>query len=621
MKYGFGINRLSVRGTNCKDADLDFSENVTVVAGLSNTGKSYVFQCLKYLLGNNNTPKKINESIGYDKAFIELRLNDGSFNTVYRSLCGGGALLYLCSLEELISSNDEPEVLLTDSKATKKNRTLSDYYCALSGLKDKKVRKNADGNSEKLGFALMRHLSVIDEVDIIKEGSPILSGQYIHETKEKSFLKFLLSGEDDSSIVAKPKANVVNNRKGKLELVEALIREYQDELKEYSDISLDDVSEQEKKLGVAIEGVNSELSILFESVEVVESTVNENWQLWKEKESRLLTVEELLIRFNLLAQHYETDMARLEAINEAGKAFSQLDLGNCPVCLSGFKGEHLCDIDNVNEVVIASEGEMSKIQSLKKDLQFNIDNLYQERTELFDEINHLKNKHKLDQESVNLYRSVEIKSKVGTIESLRIKLRELKNIKRLYEKLQKLKDQRSEYQSEIDPTNEKYEFNTLSTALMTEVSSGVKSLLNAWQYDEMKSVSYSEDSVDLVINGNDRNLSGKGYRALTYSSLVISLLKYCVAKEKPHSGVVILDSPLCTLRSKHVDSEDTNSDGDIIGDEMKDSFYDNLSMYSDTGQVIIFENDGPNPIASQKFKYHKFTKGRTPGRYGFFPLD
>jgi hypothetical protein len=314
-------------------------------------------------------------------------------------------------------------------------------------------------------------------------------------------------------------------------------------------------------------------------------------------------------------------MARLEAINEAGKAFSQLELGNCPVCLSDFKGEHLCDIDNVSEVVIASEGEMSKIQSLKKDLQFNIDNLYQERTELFAEINDLKNKHKLDQESVNLYRSVEIKNKVGTIESLRIKLRELKNIKRLYEKLQKLKIQRSEYQSEIDPANEKYQFNTLSTALMTEVSSGVKSLLKAWQYDEMKSVSYSEDSVDLVINGNDRNLSGKGYRALTYSSLVISLLKYCVAKEKPHSGVVVLDSPLCTLRSKHVDSEDTNSDGDIIGDEMKDSFYDNLSMYRDTGQVIIFENDGPNSIASQKFKYHKFTKGRSPGRYGFFPVD
>jgi len=621
MKYGFSIKSLSVRGVNCKDADLDFSENVTVVAGLSNTGKSYVFQCLKYLLGSNDAPKKINESKGYDKAFIELRLSDGSFNTVYRSLSGGGALLYLCSLEELISSDDDPEVLSTNSKATQKHRTLSDYYCSLSGLKDKKVRKNADGNSEKLGFSLMRHLSVIDEVDIIKEGSPILSGQYIHETKEKSFLKFLLSGEDDSSIVAKPKANVVNNRKGKLEVVEAFIREYQGELEEYSDISLDDISEQEKKLGLAIEVGNFELSILFESVEVVESTVNDNWQLWKEKESRLLTVEELLIRFNLLAQHYETDMARLEAINEAGNAFSQLDLGNCPVCLSGFKDEHLCNIDNVNEVVVASEGEMSKIQSLKKDLQFNLDNLYQERAELFDEINHLKNKHKLAQESLNLCRSVEIKSIVNSIESLRVKLRDLKNIKSLQEKLQKLKVQHSEYQSEINPANEKYQFNTLSTALMTEVSSGVKSLLKAWQYDEMESVSYSEDSVDLVINGNDRNLSGKGYRALTYSSLIISILKYCVTKGKPHSGVVILDSPLCTLRSKHVDLEDTNNDGDIIGDEMKDSFYHNLSMYHDAGQVIVFENDGPNSIASQKFKYHKFTKGRTPGRYGFFPIS
>lgn len=619
MKFGFTVTRILVRGFNKKDAELDFSDDVTVVAGLSNTGKTYVFQCMKYLLGGGSAPKKIDESLGYDKAYLELKLRDGSHNTIYRSLSGGNALLYLCKVSDLDNYTDEPEVLLTGSKATQKNRTLSDYYSELSGFLGKKVRKNADGVTEKMGFALMRHLSVIDEVDIIKEGSPIIGGQVIHETKEKSFLKFLLTNEDDSSIVAKPKPNVVNNRKGKLEVVNGLLSEYREELQGYPEATCDELEQQIEKLEVAITEASSELSTLFESVEQVESTVNENWQKWKEKESRMLSIDELLLRFSLLAKHYETDMARLEAINEAGKAFTQLEVDNCPVCKSPFSEEHLCDVNNVDDVIVASESEMLKIQQLEKDLQFNIDSLYQERGELEEEIHFVKSLHKRAQESANLYRSVEIKSKVETIESYRVKLREVKFVKRLYEKVQKLVNQQKELQSEIDSGTGKYKFDSLSTSLLTDLSDSIKSLLNEWKYDEMKSVSFSEDSVDFVINGNERNLSGKGYRALTYSSFIIALLKYCVGNGRPHSGSVILDSPLCTLRSRHVETGDSTKDGGIIGDEMKDSFYSDLSGLSGQGQIIIFENDGPNPASSSHLKYHKFTKGKSPGRYGFFP--
>jgi hypothetical protein len=619
MNLRFTIDRLVVRGIGVPDADLDFSKDVTVVSGLSNTGKTYVFQCLKYLLGNDVIPKRIDESLEYDKAYLEIQLSDGSYNTVYRSLTGGHAMMYQCTVDALPSYSKEPELLLANSKATLKNRTLSDYYCSLVGLENKRVRKNADGVTANAGFALMRHLSVIDEVDIIKEGSPILGGQLIHKTKEKSFLKLLLIGQDDSSIVAKPKANVINNRKGKLEVIEALIEEYQNELGEFSVISEDELPNQIEKLEEAISKENTQLKSLFEKVALVELKVDENWQTWKEKESRLLTVEELLVRFNLLAQHYQNDISRLEAINEASKAFSELDLGRCPICSSEFEEGHTCDIENLDELAVASEGEMLKIQRLQKDLEFNVNNLYHERTELNSEIERTKSKHIRAQESANLFRSLEIKNKVETIESYKTKIRELKSTNRIYEKLKGLTAQRDKYQGEIEPTADKDNFATLSTALLTGISDLIKELLESWEYDdEMKSVSFSEETVDFVINGNDRNLSGKGYRALTYSAFVISLLRYCIENEKPHSGVVILDSPLCTLRSKHVDSKASIVEGDVIRDEMKDSFYKDLSTSSGFGQIIIFENDGPNSESAQRMKYHEFTKGTSPGRYGFF---
>lgn len=620
MSYGFTINRILVRGSDVEDAELVFSKDVTVVAGLSNTGKTYVFQCMKYLLGSDTLPKKIDESYGYDKAYLELKLHDGTYNTVYRSLSGGGALLYRCKACEILHYKEEPEVLLAGSQSRLKNRTISEYYTALCGMGGKRVRKNASGVTEKVGFALMRHLSVVDEVSIIKEGSPILGGQLIHETKEKSFLKLLLTGEDDSSVVAKPKPNVVSNKKGKLEIIEAFLSEYKDELQGYQNISFENVEDRIEKLGEGIIVANSELTRLYEDVEQVESMVNENWQLWKEKKSRLLNVNELLVRFNLLTQHYETDIERLEAINEAGKAFSALEVTKCLVCNSFITGGHLCDVEQVDSIVAASEGEMSKIQHLKNDLSFNIDSLHKEREELEESIRDAKSRHMQAQKSANSFRSVRIRNQVEKIEAIRIKLRELKYIRRLLGKVDKLESQHIELKKEIDPKNEKYKFESLSTSLLTELSNNIKLLLTAWQYDDIKSVSFSENNVDFVINGNERNLSGKGYRALTYSSFILSLLKYCIVNNRPHSGVVILDSPLCTLRSRHVDVSDSMNDRDIIRDDMKDSFYEDLASMSGHGQVIIFENDGPNPNALPYLKYHKFTKGKSPGRYGFFPI-
>ncbi len=95
MNHGFYISRLVSKGINCEDAFIKFS-NTHVIIGPSNTGKSYIFQCLKFMLGSTKKPKKIKESAGFESCFLEIKLPDKSKQTLRRDLSGGDALLYKC---------------------------------------------------------------------------------------------------------------------------------------------------------------------------------------------------------------------------------------------------------------------------------------------------------------------------------------------------------------------------------------------------------------------------------------------------------------------------------------------------------------------------------------------
>ena len=137
MNNGLEIKRLIATGLTCDDASINFSSNAHVIIGPSNTGKSYVFQCLKYLLGSTKKPKKIKESYDYDDCYLEICLANKSTNTVRRSLSGGDALLYECSYAEIPDYTNEPESLIVGRKATKKNRTLNSYFLSVSDLKER----------------------------------------------------------------------------------------------------------------------------------------------------------------------------------------------------------------------------------------------------------------------------------------------------------------------------------------------------------------------------------------------------------------------------------------------------------------------------------------------------
>src|SRR5215471_18559990 len=84
---------LLATGPDKVDAVVDFRSPATLIRGPSDTGKSYIRDCLWYLLGGDKTPKKVPEDDGYE--LLELEFSDDNDNyVVRRALRGGGAQIF-----------------------------------------------------------------------------------------------------------------------------------------------------------------------------------------------------------------------------------------------------------------------------------------------------------------------------------------------------------------------------------------------------------------------------------------------------------------------------------------------------------------------------------------------
>jgi hypothetical protein len=82
--------RLTATGPDRPVAEIEFAPLHCLIRGPSDTGKSYIRDCLWYLLGGEKTPKKVPEDEGYES--LELEFSDGFDDyVVRRALRGGGA--------------------------------------------------------------------------------------------------------------------------------------------------------------------------------------------------------------------------------------------------------------------------------------------------------------------------------------------------------------------------------------------------------------------------------------------------------------------------------------------------------------------------------------------------
>src|SRR5688500_11002637 len=93
---GFCIRALSLIGASVPEARVEFDSGFSLIVGPSDTGKSFILQCIDYMLGGGKAPKEIPEAAGYESARLEIVVREfGNIATLERSRRGGGFRLHM----------------------------------------------------------------------------------------------------------------------------------------------------------------------------------------------------------------------------------------------------------------------------------------------------------------------------------------------------------------------------------------------------------------------------------------------------------------------------------------------------------------------------------------------
>jgi hypothetical protein len=334
----------------------------------------------------------------------------------------------------------------------------------------------------------------------------------------------------------------------------------------------------------------------------------------EEVSERLTEIQVLLERFALLERHYQSDIERLQGIEEAGSLFSALDDGNCPLCGAEPSHQHKsedCD-GNPEQVVLAAQAEMRKIHLLQDDLTKTIAQLASESKSL------ARRMPKLEMNIAKLASFIEsqiapnLRAMRQTYGELADKKAEVREALGLYRALKDPEDRKAALEAEDKISGGNEADTDLPSSSIDRFSTLILEILKEWHFPGIQRVHFDQRLRDLVIDGKNRTSFGKGLRAITQSAFSIGLLQYCRQQMTPHPGFVILDSPLLSYK------EPDGDDDDLRHTDLKLRFYKYLQQIPADRQVIIIENTDPPPEIQALPQTIKFTGNPGDGRTGLF---
>jgi hypothetical protein len=613
VKFGLALRRLALTGPGKEPAEVTFTRGLNVIAGPSDTGKSYIAQCLDYALGSGDPPKEIPEAQGYSSVVLEIEANnDQRVYTLERSLRGG---------EVLCKTVGQPDRVLAAKHLAGKEDTVSQFLLDLSGLGTKKVRRNEQGKTRPLSFRDIARLVIIDEETVIKEDSPVLSGQVIHETVESGVFRLLLTGTDDSSIIAKEDPKVAKGRQaGKVELLEGLLKNVRERLAELGEVSkLTDERDRLTRVEASTQTALVERNAAQASVAPLQTKRSTIWTALRAAESKLAVLSELQARFDLLQAQYSSDLRRLEAIAEAGVRLDQLKEERCPMCgaLAEYHDHaHREARPAPADISQACKAEAAKTFKLLQDLQTT-------QAATAAEIEQLQGTRdtrqgELDAISAELKALMEQHVDVAAkkVDDLRARAETCRKAIELLEHVQELEELLEEA-SKPKKKKEKTDVAgaAVSTAQADPFSKQVEVLLKAWHFPDLDRVSFSENDQDVVISGRARKSHGKGVRAITRAAFNLALLRLCVDDERPFPNFVLIDSPLLVY-------EEPDAGEASFPQDIKKQFWESVKSSFTEAQVIIIENSKqlPSDGAIRDVNVVLFT-GNDQERRGFIPLE
>ncbi|HVY08348.1 MAG TPA: AAA family ATPase [Burkholderiales bacterium] len=613
---GFRLRFLGFFGPQKPPATVTFGSGLNVLYGASNTGKSFIVEAIDFMLGGKPPLRDIPERVGYDVVILGIETFGGETFTITRSMDGGGFKLY-GGLQEAPPAAEVVAKTLGEQHSDKNEANLSWFLLGLCGLAGKRVRRNVHGDTNSLSFRNIARLMIVNETEITQQRSPLSDGNSVSDTANLATFRLLLTGTDDSALVASGKREPEElSREAQLQLLDQLLDDYRDRLKELTK-SPKELEEQLEKIDTSLRQHTAQVNTTEVQFQEAAGKRRELRRKLEESRERRAEIAGLLERFGLLDQHYTSDIERLRAIEEGGTLFNVLGSTTCPLC-GAAPAHHRSNIDcdgNIDAVVDAARKEIAKIELLRSELATTVRELDREGASLDRRMpGVVQDLHSIS-ETVDELIAPKLSSLRKSYSDFADKRAEVREALALYATVQDMDRRRVELEKGVEAEKAGVSGSAdISTTVAHSFAKTVETILTGWHFPEAGDVYFDSKARDIVIGGKSRNAFGKGLRAITHASFTLGLLAFCRERKTPHTGFVVLDSPLLAYR------EPDGTEDDLRGTDLQEQFYTYLQALSEDRQVIVVENtDPPEAIRALK-QVLMFSKNPHHGRYGLFPF-
>lgn len=613
--------RLSFTGSGKPVAALDFGSALNLLYGGSNAGKSFVLKAVGFVLGSGDPFPGIKESQDYEHVFLSFLLApEDRAVTIRRSVRGGGIDWYDGAASEADIKGIEAETLhQTHGKGRKGVGSLSERLLSHLGISGAKIAANKSGTPESFSFRHFMPYVLMNEGRMLGDDSPLKQSSRSKPGTDKNVLRFILTGLDDSSIARTPTPQEARAAKvGKLELLESMLADVESKFERMTAIpefSTDD-EEALESLGENIEKSQVKLDDLRrrrrENLDKVDAVRAESSEL-----------DTALVRYANLEEIFQSDIRRLEAIEEGGFLLRRFDDQPCPLCGADPGDQHAPhEPEDLERQHRAAVMEIAKIERDSRDLRELIVSLsarlegLRAREERYSEVireteSGIAEMMPRETSLRQAYLSLQARFEGWRVRENAVAQRDA--LQRQLDEVQKLKT--TVKREDAVPMG-------ITSNIGYDLGMIVAEVLKKWEFPNVEAVRWDPAADDIEVNGWPRTRNGKGVKAIFHSALKVAILIYCRQKALPHPGFIFLDSPLVTYRKPIMNERH----GELSDDEravrktsLDKKFYEHLASLADLGQFIVVENADPPPGIEKLGRVEIFSGENGVGRQGLFP--
>lgn len=597
------ISSVRILGEKVDPIEINFTDGLNLVGGASDTGKSYLYQLIDSLLGKNSLPKEIDEAKPYTQAVLEV--TDGKeVSSFVKDLQNGSSYHFTGKKKKLIDLTNENPLNPKHSQSASKKKGISNILLEIMDCPYNKVRKNVRGDLAAFSFRFFAHETMINE-DIIYTGNPYFMGGQAKQTStmSKEALLTSLSGIDDLSLDQFGMVLSTEKISGQLSEIDRQIQRnrlllHPDE--KYNEDTLNEINDE-------ISQCKKEISTYRSEILEFEQQRSDAHEKYVVATRDFNYANEVVSRISLLRENYESDLKRIEFIDQSNYYLEQFDSFPCPICGQEATSKNE-DLGNL--VLLEKDKLQAKLDGLKDTLikaEQEVKEKNEVRLSLDKDITLINNEIQKDIQPIlsetisELEKLIKRRNQVASYQFLESQIHELE------ERQEKLTEDKTN--SKQEKTNTEVKIAAMSIDRLCEIA---KTLLEEWGLFETVDIGFDFKSYDLIVNGKSKSSYGKGYKALINSAYAIANFLYAHEKRVTYPGFVIIDSPLIVFSPKYKDKKDVSL-------QVSDLFYKSIAERLKDYQIIIFENKLPSSDVINIPNFIEFTQNERIGRYGLFP--